>query len=134
MNRLTSSSLRAAAPPPRYACPLADDVEPALGGQFGPPLGDQGDLVGSRLDRDRNDSRLDRHFEVEPRLDRLAQQPKSRSWMWRRSSRRWMVMPSARRLGLHGRPDRVGLPPARACRSVATWSMFTPRRGMMRIP
>ena len=53
----------------------------------------------------------------------------SASEMWRRSSRRWAVMPSAPAASA-SRAARTGSgwTPPRAFRTVATWSMLTPRR------
>ena len=53
----------------------------------------------------------------------------SASEMWRRSSRKCAVMPSPLRLGNRGpRATDQGYAPPRALRTVATWSMLTPRR------
>src|SRR6266536_192724 len=55
----------------------------------------------------------------------------SRSWMWRRSLRRWTVIPSAPPSSASTAACRgSGSGTRRACRTVATWSMLTPRRGM----
>src|SRR5512139_2789245 len=54
---------------------------------------------------------------------------RSRSWMCRRSSRRWTVIPSApESSAIAAAAAGSGTRPRRAWRSVATWSMFTPRR------
>src|SRR5512139_1997008 len=54
---------------------------------------------------------------------------RSRSWMCRRSSRRWTVIPSApESSAIAAAAAGSGTCPRRAWRSVATWSMFTPRR------
>src|SRR5262245_33370068 len=51
----------------------------------------------------------------------------SSSWMWRRSSRRCTVMPSAPpRCASTAAHTGSGSYVCRACRRVATWSMFTP--------
>ncbi len=53
----------------------------------------------------------------------------SRSWMWRRSSRRCSVMLSAPHCSATSAAcSGSGERPPRACRTVATWSMFTPSR------
>src|SRR5579883_657488 len=53
----------------------------------------------------------------------------SSSRMWRRSSRRCAVMPSApASIAILAAATGSGWMPPRAFRSVATWSMFTPRR------
>src|SRR5216683_1952868 len=55
----------------------------------------------------------------------------ARSWMWRRSLRRWTVIPSAPPSSASTAAcTGSGSGTRRAWRTVATWSMLTPRRGM----
>jgi hypothetical protein len=57
------------------------------------------------------------------------------SFTWRRSSRRWTVMPSTRPVARQRRSGFHRISPGRtvrrACRTVATWSTLTKRRGAM---
>src|SRR5512145_3194323 len=71
-------------------------------------------------------SRLIRVLTTRDRISR------SLSWMWRRSSRRCTVMPSApASSAIPAAVTGSGSAPRRACRTVATWSMFTPSRFRM---
>ena len=108
----------------------AGRVEPAFGGALLAPL--RHDAGGMRPvpERDRQHLVGRRHLEIERQASiSMASRVMSPSVMWRRSSRRCAVMPSAPAFSASSAARTgSGSPPPRAFRTVATWSMLTPRR------
>ena len=109
---------------------LTGNVEPALGRALLPPL--RNDAGGVRAHRagDLDHLARRRHFEIERFLQtRLSAEAISSSTMWRRSSRKCAVMPSApAAIAIAAAFTGSGCRPPRALRTVATWSILTPRR------
>ena len=110
------------------ACP-ADDIEPALGGALLTLLGDE--AAGMRMQGQRQPDHFGRrgHLEIERHEElplealhvEVADMPPVLAKMGRDPVR-------AGEYRQVGGPDRVRIRPPRAFRTVATWSMFTPRR------